>query len=141
MAPALAVPAPDGEGSSFSGYEEHVSLWPQVTNLELHALILQVSDVPPQVRMASGKGRIMNDECAQRILAILRVQSAPRADDAIYEEVVRLSRYKRLGPTMDAYLLEPDVLRRKSDARMVIGGGVPEASWMHYCPKMRSLWF
>ena len=60
MLPAAAVPAFDGDGSSFPSYEEEVILWSQVANLEPGkkeaALILRIADVARQVCVTSAKG-------------------------------------------------------------------------------------
>ena len=127
MAPAVAVPTFDGKGSPSASYQQEVALLPQVTPLEpgrkAAALPCQMSDVARQVCMISGNGHIMNNDGAQQILSMSRDHPAPDAVRAIYSEVVRFMHFKRTGHTMDAFLLESEVLRHEAEARMAIGGG------------------
>ena len=96
---AAAAPAFNGTRSPFSGYEQQVSLRPQVTTLEpagkAAALILQMSDVAQQVCTISGKGHIMHNDGAQQVMELWRDHLAPAAVDAIRQDVVRFMLYKR----------------------------------------------
>ena len=104
--------------------------WPQVTTAEpakmAAALILQMSDVARQVCMTSEKGRIMNDDGVHQITRFARDRLAADAVDAIYQDVVRLTRYERAGQTTDVLSLEFDALRHKAGTRMATEGGPSE---------------
>ena len=76
--------------------------------------------------MISGKGHIMNNDGAQQILSISRDHPALDAVRAICSEVVRLMHCNQTEHTMDAFLLESEVLRHEAEARMAIGGGPRE---------------
>ena len=127
MVPAAAVPAFGGKGSSFSGYEQLVSLWPQVTTLEpakgAAALILQMSDVARHACVTTGKDHVIYGDGVRRIMEISRDRCAPDAVDAIYQGIVRIMHYKRTDQTMDAFSVGFDVLRHKAEAIMATGGG------------------
>ena len=121
----------DGDGSSYINYEQRVRLWHHVANLgpseRAAPLILQMETVTHQGCPAAGGDFVVNSDEAERIRSILNDYSAPDAVDSIYRELTRFFQCKRTDQTMDVFLAELDLLRRKAESRMQIGGGVPEA--------------
>ena len=59
---------------------------------------------------------------------ILRNYIQPDALDHMYQEETEFSPKKRADQTMERYLPEFDGLRRKEEARVIMGGAFPDAS-------------
>ena len=150
MVPTVAVPACGGKGSPFAVYEQQAILWPQVTALKLAkraaAWIPQMSDAARHVSVTLEQDHVMRNDGARHVAEISRGHFDPDAVDAIHQEVGRSICYKRTDPTMDVYLLEFDVIRRKAAARMAMGAGSSRnsslygASRIHHCQKLNSRW-
>ena len=89
-------------------------------------LLLRKSDAARKVGVRAGKDVVGNLDRAEQILKISRERFAPDAIDSIFRDVVKFMYFKRLGQTMDTYLLDFDMLRRKAESRMLIGAGFPD---------------
>ena len=63
---------------------------------------------------------------AAQIPNVLRGHFAPDAADAVYQEGVRILRFKR-DQSMEVFLVGFDVLRQEAYPRMQLGGGFHEA--------------
>ena len=112
------------------------------------ALILEMDRVARQACTSAGRDVILYNGGAQKILQISHERLAPNAVDAIHREVVRFLHFVRADQKMEASWLEFDVLRRKSESRMAMGGGLSpmasppsDACKMRRRPITRSLWF
>ena len=57
-----------------------------------------------------------------RILEILRSYFAPEAADATRQQVARFLNYQ----SIDEYVVEYDLLRRRAESKMEMGAGFPE---------------
>ena len=57
---------------------------------------------------------------------ILRERFAPDAIDSVFQDVAKFMYFNRMDQKMGTYLLEFDMLRRKAEARMLIGSGFPD---------------
>ena len=73
--------------------------------------------------MAIEKGVIGNIDGADQISRFLRERFAPGAIDAIFQDLVKFTYFKRTGQNMDTYLMEFDALQRNAEARMLVGRG------------------
>ena len=87
-----------------------------------------MTDIARQACVTVGKDHVANDDGVRHVLRILRERSAPDAIDAINQEVAKFLNFTRTGQTIDAYLIDFDVLREKSEAPMVMGNGFPDES-------------
>ena len=57
----------------------------------------------------------------------LRYCFQPDGLDRIYQQVAKFSLHYCTGQTMERYLFESDVLRRKAEARVIMRGAFPDA--------------
>ena len=57
---------------------------------------------------------------------ILRNCFAPEAADAIRHQVTRYVRFRGADQSIDEYIAEYDLLRRKAESEMEMGAGYPE---------------
>ena len=86
-------------------------------------LLLHMSDVARKVCLSVGKDVIGNLDGAEQILQIPRDRFAPDAIDLISQDMVKFILFKRTDQPMDTYIIEFEMLRRKAEARMVMGPG------------------
>ena len=68
----------------------------------------------------------MDQEVMMRIMQLLRDYFAPAAADAANQEVARFLHFESTGQTMDGYTARCDLLRRKAESKMQMGGDFPE---------------
>ena len=70
---------------------------------------------------------LWSSDSADQILNISRENFAPGAVDSAYQEVVWYFAIRRTNRTMDVSRAEFDLLRRKAESKMQMGGANPEA--------------
>ena len=112
-------------------------MWRQFTNLGpskmAAALISQMETVARQVCVAAGNDVITNNNGVGRALAIVRDCLVPGVVNSVYQEVARFLRFKRADRSADAFLVGFDLLRRKAEFKVQMGGGFPEAYAVALC--------
>ena len=54
-----------------------------------------------------------------------RSRFAPEAADASRQQVMRFTNYRRTDQSIDEYIVEFDLLRRKAESKMEVGAGFP----------------
>ena len=89
--------------------------------------------------MAAGSGHIVDTEGATKILRVPNDYFAPGAVDTINRVIARLLQFKRTAQTLDEYLVRHDLLRRKAESRMHMGGSPPETFAPILCMHTASL--
>ena len=67
----------------------------------------------------------MHGEGAERILNISRENVAPKAVDFISQEAVRFLQGERTDQTTDGFLTEWELLQRKAESGIQMGGAYP----------------
>ena len=86
------TPSSGGMASPFAIYEAKAILRNQISPIEpgkrAANLLLRVADFARKLCMSVGRDRIAHDDDAHHILRNLRGRQAPRAINAIYQEVV-----------------------------------------------------
>ena len=99
-----------------------------MTELAARALSLALSPgpAPRQVCLVEGGDVLGRHDGVSPTWAILRTSFAPEAADAIRQQVMKFTRYRRSGPFSDEYFVEFDPLRRKAESKMETGAGFPE---------------
>ena len=83
--------------------------------------------VARQVCANAGSNVIARGDGADKILNISREYFAPGAADSEYLEVARLSLFKRTDQKQGIPVVESDLLRRKAEFRMLMGGASAKA--------------
>ena len=86
-------------------------------------LPLHMSDVARKVFSSVGEDVIGNLGGAEQILKILQGGFAPDAIGSIPQDVAKFMYFKRTDQNADTYIMEFEMLRRKAEARMVMGFG------------------
>ena len=123
------APASDGRGAHFLDYEHQVHLWMRTTRNEASGrasvLILRTQPAPRRVCLAEGSDIMSRSDGVTKILKILRKYFAPEAADAIRQQVMRYMRSRRPDRSIDEYIPEYDLLRRKAKSKMEMGTGSP----------------
>ena len=112
----------DGAGESFLNYAQEAGLWLRVANLgPIHwasALILNMKPVDREVCMGAGDDRIRGPDGATKISRVLQDHFTGRR--------LALLRFERTAKAMGEYPVRSDLLRRKAELRMQMGGPFPE---------------
>ena len=97
----MLVPTFDGHASSFANYEENVISRNQISTLDPQKraanLLLHVSDIARKVCVPVGKDSVGNADGVALILRISRGRFAPEAIDSIFQDMVKISHFKRTG--------------------------------------------
>ena len=124
------VPAFDGHAGSSANLDEKVISRKKISTMapEERAahLLLHLSDAAREVCVTAGKDVVGNLDGAEHIWQILTERFAPDAIDSILHAMAKFMHFKRTGQDMGTYLIEFDMLRRKAEARMIMGGGFPD---------------
>ena len=66
--------------------------------------------------LSAGGNHLANIDGVSRMPEISRDYFAPGAADPIYQEVARFTQSRRTDPTVDEYIAEYDLLRRKAES-------------------------
>ena len=77
--------------------------------------------------MTVWKDVIGNIDGVEQISKILRKSSAPDVIDSIFQDMVKFMYFKLTGRNLATYLMEFDMLRRKAEARTIMGSGFPDS--------------
>ena len=117
--PSIAAPPFDGKGEPFPSHAMEVELRFKQTNLEVDNRASA---------LVTGSGKLMEPDGVVRALQVLHDYFVPDALGAVYQDVVRVSQFRRANRTMGKYLERPNLLRRQPESRMQPGGTFPEAS-------------
>ena len=118
------VPAFDGRGSSILGFGQKV--FPRVraaeTGLGSRAflLLLHMHSARRQVSLAAGGDWAFSgdQDGVAGILGVPRDCSAPDAADAIHQQGMRFTHFRRAEQSIDEFVVEFDHLRRKAESKM-----------------------
>ena len=78
-------------------------------------------------RMALGSDQVMVPGAVAKVLQKFRYYLAPDAPDLAYQNAARFLRFRRTAQLRGDYLVKFDLLRRKTEARMQMGGAFPGA--------------
>ena len=81
---------------------------------------------PRQVCHSEGGDISGRGDGVSKILNISRNYFAPEAADAIHQEVMRFTRYRRTDQAVADYFVEYDLLCRKAGSMMGLGAGFPD---------------
>ena len=95
--PSIAAPPSDGKGESFPDYATEVELRRKV--------VLPVGPVAGEVCPAMGSCKLMEPDGVARAIQVLHENPAPDALDAVYQDVARLSHFKRTTQPIDECLV------------------------------------
>ena len=112
LSPAGKAPVFDGKDSSFQDYEQQVRLWTRTTETDpastASTLASQTNPAPRQVCLLPCGGHLDGRGGVARILEILRSYFAPEAADAIYQQAIRFTQYRRADQSIDEFVAEFD---------------------------------
>ena len=101
----------------------------RATRTELAArasiLVLRAQPAPRRVCLAEGRAIAGRGDGVAKILNILRTYCAPEAADAIRRQVVRFTNCLRTDQSVDEYIAECYLFRRKAEPEMVMAAGSP----------------
>ena len=78
------------------------------------------------MRLEEGSDILENSIGVAKTSDVLRNYFAPEAVDAIRQQVMRFTRSRRTDQSVDEYIAEFDLLRRKAESKMEMGAGFPE---------------
>ena len=90
------------------------------------ALVYSMDSVARQDCLSAGGDQIDNNGCAMCMLGKLRYYFAPEAAGSLFQEAVGFSQFRGADLTVDEYIVEFGLLRRKAESRMEMGAGFPE---------------
>ena len=112
----------DGRGSSFLDFEQQVFLRIRTAKADFairaYPSALHLRSAPREVCIAAGADFVSNQDGAARISDILRKFFAPDAADAIHQQATRFSHPRRAGQSIDEFIAEFDLPRRKAESEM-----------------------
>ena len=89
-------------------------------------LPLRMADIARKVCMSAGKDSVGDAAVVALMLRIFRERFAPGAIGSIFQDMAKLTRSKRADQNMDAFSLEFDTLRQRSEARKLTGSCPPD---------------
>ena len=129
--PVPYVPTFGGKASSFSDYEQRVILRNGSTEIPPERrstlLNLHIGPAARQVYMFSGADVLMEGCDVMLVVHVLRDCFRPDAVDRISTQAARFQSYVRTDPTIEKFLMEFGILRRKVEKHMFpTGGGFPD---------------
>ena len=78
--------------------------------------------------MASGIDQLMEEGVGTEVLRNSGNCFPPGPLDMVSQDVARFPPFRRAAQATDEYLAKLDLLRRRSEARMQMGGALPEPS-------------
>ena len=84
----------------------------------MSASILRVESIARDGCLAAGGGRLLEPDGAHVILQALRKDFGRDSLDAVFQDVVRSSHFKRTAQIAGKYTFEFDLLRSKAGGRM-----------------------
>ena len=113
-----------------ASWQQQAKLWRRVTILgpatRAAAPISQMDTTARLSCMAAGSDVITDGDDAEKISTISRDYFAPEAAGSAHRKAVRVLQSKRADQTLDLYLVEVDLLRRKAESKMQMGGPRPK---------------
>ena len=125
------APSYDRQNASFIDYEQRVRLWSQSAEVDPSKrpspLILRMNTIARQVCLNAGDYGFTLGGGSGGHLKVPRNYFQPDALDDVYRQVAKLSQNARADRTTERYPSEFDVLRRKAEARLVMGRAFPDA--------------
>ena len=123
------VPTPEGRGAHSLDYEHQVHLCMRTARTEASArasvLILHAHPAPRQVCLADGSDILGRNDGVAGILKMPRNYFGPEAGDAIRQQAMRYTRFRRPYQSVDEYIAEYDLPRKKAESIMEMGAGFP----------------
>ena len=85
-----------------------------------------MAPAPRQVCVTEGSDISDHSDRVAKILEILRNYFAPEAVDAIHQQVMRFTRFRRTDQSIDEYTAGFDLLCWKAESNVEMGAGFPE---------------
>ena len=92
-------------------------------------LVSRAYPAPRQGCLVASGGCLGNYDGVARILEILRNYFDSGAADAIRQQVIRSTQFRRAEQSIDDFIAEFDLLRRKAEPKMDTGAGFPGQSF------------
>ena len=143
MTPLANAPFFDWKGESFANYAQAVQLWRQGTNWRpakrASALMLTMNPVAREGCMAAGIDQILGPDCVRKIMKSLDGNFVPGDWESVYQKVVRSLQVQHASQTIDDYMVRLDVLHRKAESIMQMGGASPQVFAPTPCVRNASL--
>ena len=127
---AEKVPAFDGKGTSILDFEQQAPLRMRLTETDPASrsplLVLHMNSAPRRVCPSAGGGHSNSRDGVARFSGVISNYFAPEAADAIHQQLMRFTQYRRAGHSMGEFVVELDLLRHEAASRMDVGAGLLE---------------
>ena len=112
----------DGRGAHFLDYDPQVRLWMRTARAKVPSrasfFALRTQRVPRQKCLVEGSNMLGHSDGVAKILNIPRNYFAPEAVDAIHEQVMRFTRFRRADQPIDEYIVKFDLRCRQGKSAM-----------------------